>query len=134
MQPALQDSKIAINCPSCLQALQLKPPLTDKKWSCPHCHLGFRIQHGHGDTLLVTPITATVQGSVLAAHAVLWFEVLQVDSDANVSAIKGSFRTLLKQYHPDKVAMLGTEFKQLAEEKTHLLTWALRTGLKENGQ
>jgi len=134
MQPALQESKTAINCPSCLQALQLKPPLTDKKWSCPHCHLGFRIQHGHGDTLLVSPITATLQGSSLASHPVPWFEVLQVDADADVSTIKRSFRSLLKQYHPDKVAMLGTEFKQLAEDKTRLLTWALRSGLKENGQ
>jgi len=134
MQPAIQNSKIAINCPSCLQALQLEPPLTDKQWSCPQCHLGFRIQHGNSDALIVTPLTSTIQGSSLAAHTLPWFEILQVAADADVSTIKSSFRTLLKQYHPDKVTRLGTEFKQLAEEKTHLLTWALRAGLKQNGQ
>lgn len=132
LQPPLQNSKIAINCPSCLQTLQLKPPLTKKLWSCPHCHLGFSIHHGTDDILMVTPATATVQGSALASHAAPWFEILHLNPDAETSAIKASFRTLLKQYHPDKVATLGTEFKQLAEEKTRLLTWALRTGLNQH--
>ncbi|MDQ6968950.1 MAG: HEAT repeat domain-containing protein [Mariprofundus sp.] len=131
MQPALQASEIAINCPSCLQTLQLKPPLTDKKWSCPHCHLSFSIHNGVGDVLMVTPLTATVQGATLPKQSAAWFEILQIKPDANVTTIKRSFRKLLKQYHPDKVDALGTEFKLLAEEKTRLLTWALRSGLKQ---
>jgi len=84
--------------------------------------------------LLVTPATASVHGSTLPSQSALWFEVLQLQPDADVAAIKGAFRTLLKQYHPDKVAMLGTEFKQLAEQKTRLLTGALRRGLKQRGE
>ncbi len=134
MQPALQDSTVAIACPSCLKVLQLKSPLTAKPYSCPQCHLGFTIHTGAGDVLLVTPATASVHGSTLPSQSALWFEVLQLQPDADVAAIKGAFRTLLKQYHPDKVAMLGTEFKQLAEQKTRLLTGALRRGLKQRGE
>ncbi|MDQ6968948.1 MAG: J domain-containing protein [Mariprofundus sp.] len=67
---------------------------------------------------------------VLPNRSVPWFDVLQISPDADVTTIKRSFRGLLKQYHPDKVDALGTEFKLLADEKTRLLTWALRSGLK----
>jgi len=134
MQPTLQDSNVAIACPSCLKLLKLKPPLTAKQWSCPQCHLGFTIHKGADDVLLVTPATASLHGSNLASHSAPWFDILQLQSDADVATIKRAFRNLLKQYHPDKVAMLGTEFKQLAEQKTRLLTWALRSGLDERGE
>ncbi|MBL4775677.1 MAG: HEAT repeat domain-containing protein [Mariprofundus sp.] len=132
IQPILQVSKIAINCPSCLQTLQLTPPLTEKEWHCSHCYLGFRIQTGLGRELLVSPITNSRQDSSPIVHGEAWFDVLQIPPEADLIVIKGAFRNLIKQYHPDKVAMLGAEFKQLAEQKSRLLTWALRCGLKEH--
>ena len=36
---------------------------------------------------------------------------------ASFEEIKKAFRTLSMQYHPDKVAHLGEEFKRVAEEK-----------------
>lgn len=43
--------------------------------------------------------------------------VLGVDETADFAAIKKAYRTLSMQYHPDKVAHLGAEFKRVAEEK-----------------
>jgi DnaJ like chaperone protein len=43
--------------------------------------------------------------------------VLGVPEDADFATIKKAYRQLSMQYHPDKVAHLGAEFKRIAEEK-----------------
>lgn len=46
-----------------------------------------------------------------------YYAVLGVTSEAEFSEIKKAYRKLSMQYHPDKVAHLGDEFKGVAEEK-----------------
>ncbi len=46
-----------------------------------------------------------------------YYAVLGLDPGADFVAIKKAYRTLSMQYHPDKVAHLGDEFKGVAEEK-----------------
>ncbi len=46
-----------------------------------------------------------------------YYTVLGVDERADFATIKKAYRQLSMQYHPDKVAHLGTEFKRVAEEK-----------------
>ena len=43
--------------------------------------------------------------------------VLGVEENADFAAVKKAYRQLSMQYHPDKVAHLGAEFKRVAEEK-----------------
>ncbi len=43
--------------------------------------------------------------------------VLGVQSNDEFAVIKKAYRKLSMQYHPDKVAHLGDEFKGVAEEK-----------------
>jgi len=134
IEQPIRPTKIAIACPNCLRRLNLQPPLTNKQWHCPQCNLGFTIRQGAKETLIVAPITAfptTPPSSIDSTH---WFKILQVERNASADTIQQAFRTLLKQYHPDRVAGLGAEFQQLAEEKTRQLTQALRTGLELNKQ
>ena len=42
-----------------------------------------------------------------------WYEILNVPPDATAAEIRHSYRTLISQYHPDKVANLGDELKIL---------------------
>ena len=46
-----------------------------------------------------------------------YYAVLGVEQGADFAAIKKAYRKLSMQYHPDKVAHLGDEFKGVAEEK-----------------
>jgi DnaJ-domain-containing protein 1 len=45
------------------------------------------------------------------------YEILNVPSDADQAEIKAAYRKLANQYHPDKVAHLGKEFQNLAEQR-----------------
>ena len=44
-------------------------------------------------------------------------EILGVEPSATNEEIKSAYRRLVNQYHPDKVAHLGDEFQQLAEQR-----------------
>ena len=45
------------------------------------------------------------------------YNVLNVTKNASQEEIKKAYRKLANQYHPDKVAHLGKEFQNLAEER-----------------
>ncbi len=44
--------------------------------------------------------------------------VLEITQGASKEEITKQYKKLISQYHPDKVAHLGTELKKLAQEKT----------------
>jgi hypothetical protein len=45
------------------------------------------------------------------------YEILEVSPNAGPDEIKTAYRKLANQYHPDKVAHLGKEFQELAEQR-----------------
>ena len=46
-----------------------------------------------------------------------WHEVLNVSESATFEEIHTSYKKLIGQYHPDRVAPLGLELRELAEKK-----------------
>jgi hypothetical protein len=52
------------------------------------------------------------------------YTVLGIDKGASKEEIRKRYRELAGQYHPDKVAHLGSEFQQLAEKKFKAVQWA----------
>jgi hypothetical protein len=54
------------------------------------------------------------------------YAVLGVPPDATLDQIKTAYRALIVQYHPDKVAQLGPELRQLAAEKSRQINDAYR--------
>ena len=52
------------------------------------------------------------------------YEILNVAPDASLEEIAAAYRRLAQQYHPDKVAGLAPEFRDLAESKMRLINAA----------
>jgi DnaJ-domain-containing protein 1 len=63
-----------------------------------------------------------------------WYEILGVPFDATAAEIKFSYRTLMSQYHPDKVATLGDELKTVAERKSKEINGAYEEGMRLRGE
>ncbi len=59
------------------------------------------------------------------------FAVLGLQPGAAEAEIKKAFRALIVQYHPDKVAHLAPEFRELAEQRTRALTEAYEKAQKK---
>lgn len=58
-----------------------------------------------------------------------WFQVLGVTEDARTEEITRAYRSLIAQYHPDRVARMGPEIRQLAEEKSQQINSAYEFGV-----
>ena len=63
-----------------------------------------------------------------------WYATLNVGADATPAEIKYSYRTLMSQYHPDKVATLGDELKTVAERKSKEINAAYEQGMRLHGE
>ena len=62
-----------------------------------------------------------------------WHEVLAVSPQASEEEIKQAYKTLISQYHPDKVASLGQELRDVAERKSKEITLAYRDAMRGRG-
>lgn len=45
------------------------------------------------------------------------YKILELHSNASKEEITSAYRKLVKQYHPDKVATLAPEFREVAEQR-----------------
>ncbi len=61
------------------------------------------------------------------------FKILEIDASADDSQVKKAYRHMANKYHPDKVAHLGTEFQDVAEEKFKAINEAYQQIRKERG-
>ena len=62
-----------------------------------------------------------------------WTRVLELPADASLDDIREAYRRLMSQYHPDKVASLGRELRELAEAKSREISVACQEALAERG-
>ena len=61
------------------------------------------------------------------------YTILGLDSSATDNEVKKTYRKMAAKYHPDKVAHLGEDLKNLAEEKFKSLNDAYQNIKKERG-
>lgn len=59
-----------------------------------------------------------------------WFRILEVSEDASQEQIIAAYRQKIRQYHPDKVAQLGAEIRELAEFKSKQINTAYDYAMK----
>jgi DnaJ like chaperone protein len=64
----------------------------------------------------------------------LWHEVLEISEYASTEDIRDAYRRLISQYHPDKVATLGADLRELAVRKSQEINAAYDAALAARGQ
>ena len=62
-----------------------------------------------------------------------WPRVLELPAEASLDEIREAYRRRMSQYHPDKVASLGRELRELAEAKSKEISVAYQEALAERG-
>ena len=59
-----------------------------------------------------------------------WWEVLGISQQASVEDIRAAYRSQIAQYHPDKVATLGPEIREVAHRKSQEITEAYQKAVQ----
>lgn len=65
-----------------------------------------------------------------APEVVRWFEVLDIPESSSREEITAAYKRLIRQYHPDLVAGMGRELRDLAEVRSSEINVAYDIGLK----
>lgn len=60
-----------------------------------------------------------------------WYETLGVDRDASHEEIVAAYRRMITQYHPDKVATMAPEFRELAEKRSAAINAAYDEAMRQ---
>jgi DnaJ like chaperone protein len=60
-----------------------------------------------------------------------WAALLGISPGASVDEIRKAYKSQMSQYHPDKVAALGIELKELAERKSKEINIAYKRAMKD---
>jgi hypothetical protein len=56
-----------------------------------------------------------------------WYDILGIPEFASNEAIIAAYRAKIRAYHPDRVAGLGPEFNELADQKSKEINQAYQT-------
>lgn len=67
--------------------------------------------------------------SIPADSSRAWHEVLNLSPNATAEEIRDMYEALMREYHPDKVAGLGHELRELAEGKSKEIAVAYREAM-----
>ena len=59
-----------------------------------------------------------------------WFRILEVSQGATKEQIVAAYKQKIRQYHPDKVAQMGAEIRELAEFKSKQINAAYDYAMK----
>ncbi len=60
-----------------------------------------------------------------------WHEILQIPPDSSMEDIHRAYRRRMSEYHPDKVAQLGQEIRQVAERKSKEINAAYEEAFRQ---
>lgn len=66
--------------------------------------------------------------------APVWATVLGVSPEAGMDEIRRAYQHRIAEYHPDKVAALGTELRALAERKSKEINLAYDEACRARGE
>lgn len=78
-----------------------------------------------------TPSGLDIDQEFAKVDAVHWAVTLDISPSATVEEIRMTYKTQVSKYHPDKVATLGVEIRELAERKAKEINIAYKRAMKD---
>jgi hypothetical protein len=115
----------SFQCVSCGVRLRIILPIFSDTFRCPSCTTQYRVMVSQewDYAVIVIPMMRpkakhAAQQSTMSSTVKSAFDILHADLSSSFDDIKICYRTMIHQYHPDKVAHLGPDLRHLAEEKT----------------
>ena len=73
---------------------------------------------------------AHVQTDAALCDSAEWFEVLEIPESSLREEIVAAYKRRIRQYHPDLVARMGPELRELAERRSRQINAAYDLALK----
>ena len=122
--------RVDFTCVNCSGNVGIHP--ADGNQACPRCGAGYRVMpvEGQHPVFVVVPLSAMASARAARRPAKPSLRsalmLLQLPEVATMEKVSQAYRELIKLYHPDKVAHLGPELRQLAESKTKEINAAYR--------
>ena len=119
-------------CPSCGVRLQIPEPPVAMAGRCGSCKNRFQLGYDRQGRLVIEKLQGTGMSRRAGQSLDDCFQVIGVPRSASAREIKTAYRRRIREYHPDRVAHLGTDLRQLAEQKARTINKAYSV-LKDNG-
>jgi len=109
-----ESERILCSCTECGIKIRIQWIPGKHELKCPNCHQEFDVFVMNDQTVHLVQKRQNLKEFKVKA---LWYQVLEIGPNASEEEIKFAYRKMMKEYHPDKVASLGKELRDLAERK-----------------
>jgi hypothetical protein len=128
---------LVFSCVECGQPLLIPEEAIGRILECPSCGLEYEAwRDGRGIMHLENKHAGAKRRTRIsfgdAAGTDCPYQILGVDKDCTIEEVKHAFKILIKQYHPDLVANLGVELRELAAHKARELNDAYQKLLQRH--
>jgi DnaJ-domain-containing protein 1 len=125
-----------ILCPDCSQKIRFSVPLTAEIIKCQKCDIRLSVRVDDDGHVYINPQGKKQNNHCDSESEELtiddYFKVLGLSIEATPVEVKAAYKKKIKEYHPDKVSMLGEKLITLAEDEAKKINNAYST-LKELG-
>lgn len=135
--PRVRQRRLVFSCVDCGQQLLIPIYSTRKLLECPSCHAQYTVwkdhdgvvhlENHHSDGQRKTYISFGKKATTFSPY-----EVLNLRPGCTLSEIRAAYRARMREYHPDKVATLGKDLRDLAELKAKEVNDAYHSLLKQH--
>ena len=124
-----------ITCPSCRQKIRLKLPLSAKIAKCSNCSTRLELSIDNNDNIYITKLEEPNnknEKDIEFFSLEDCFSIFEIESSSTSKEIKLSYKSKMKEYHPDKVEKLGSKIREVAAKESRNLNIAYSM-LKKHG-
>jgi len=98
-------------------------------WMVSSFMSGSKDKSGHHDSAFISGDDIDIE--LAKAGASDWSVILDISPSATVEEIRKAYKVQMSKYHPNKVAALGVELRQLADKKSKEINIAYRRAMKD---